>query len=219
MLGLYRKFAEDVATVRQPRRMAFFGGVVYPNDKRELICRNEKTAFVVADDVYMYYVDNEALWYAKGEDLSRGIDAVYRIDVNNIFDLRKGIIDKDGYFLYVDNGYMYCETRIGDAVKLCALESVGSLLTLTGKRRDMTVEQLEGILGAECGYRRYTETAFYKDIACLHSLVGELVEERGRDWYASPVSAQIIATVIRMCCEMKKTVSQPLTKLVQREWI
>lgn len=93
MLSLYRKFAMDAVSIKRPRKMHFAGCELYPNERRELVCKTNQSEFVVADDVYVYYADDNAIWYSRCEDLSRGMDIVYRIDVNNIYDRRKGIID------------------------------------------------------------------------------------------------------------------------------
>ena len=39
MLSLYRKFAMDVASIKRPRKMHFAGCELYPNERRELICK------------------------------------------------------------------------------------------------------------------------------------------------------------------------------------
>lgn len=217
MLSLYRKFAMDVASIKRPRKMHFAGCELYPNERRELVCKTNQSEFIVADDVYVYYADDDAIWYSRCEDLSRGMDIVYRIDVNNIYDRRKGIIDDDTYFLYVENGYMYCENNMGDSLKLCALESIDSLSNLTGRKKELSIKNVENALGSEIGFRRYTDTEFYKDINELHSLVGALDEERKAEIYTSSISAKIIAKVIKMCCEMNKNISRPLQKIIEKE--
>lgn len=145
------------------------------------------------------------------------MDLVYRIDVNNIYDRRKGIIDDDTYFLYVKDGYIYCENNIGASLKLCALESVDMLSDLIGRTKSLSIKNIENAIGSEIGLRRYTDTEFYKDLNELHSLVGALDGERKAEIYTSSVSAKIIAKVIKMCCEMNKNISRPLQKIIEKE--
>lgn len=217
MLSLYRKFAMDAASIKRPRKMHFAGCELYPNERRELVCKTNQSEFIVADDVYVYYADDDAIWYSRCEDLSKGMDLVYRIDVNNIYDRKKGIIDDDTYFLYVKDGYIYCENNIGDSLKLCALESVDMLSDLIGRTKSLSIKNIENAIGSEIGLRRYTDTEFYKDLNELHTLVVALEAEKNVGLYTSSISAEIIAKVIKMCCEMNKNISQPLQKIVEKE--
>lgn len=52
MLSLYRKFAMDAASIKRPRKMYFAGCELYPNERRELVCKTNQSEFIVADDVY-----------------------------------------------------------------------------------------------------------------------------------------------------------------------
>lgn len=217
MLGIYRKFPLSAASINRPKTMYVSGYKIFPNEHRELICKTSQSSFVIAEDVYAYYADENAVWYSTCEELSQGIDVVYRVDINNITERRRGIIDDDTYFLYVENGYMYCENNTGDSLKLCALESIDSLADLRGRKKELSIKNLETALGCECGFHRYTDTEFYKDLNELHLLVGALDEERKAEIYTSSVSAEIIAKVIKMCCEMNRGISRPLQKIIEKE--
>ncbi len=217
MLSLYRKFALDAVSIKNPRKIVLEGCEIYPNESRELICTNGKVSFTVAEDVYAYCSDGKALWYSKYEDLICGRDLVYRIEVNDVYNRRRGIIDSDGYFIFNENGYLYCENNGGELMKLCAIETVNSFYCLTGLNKGLTVKQIENALGAECGIHQYNDIEFYKDLNQLHGLISLLEKEKLSQTRISFVAAEIIAKTIKMCCEMNEYVSYPLERLIKKE--
>ena len=216
MLGLFRKFPFAAACVKSPKAMRMFGCEILPNEKGELICKTEQSAFVISDDVYAYYADNTAVWYSKGGDLARGADIVYRVNVNDLSDQKRGVIDQEGSFLYEEDGYLFCAPSEGEVQRLCSVKALDPLSCLLNPNSEPGIRHMENLFSAESRGVPYSDGAFYKDLNELHALVSSLDEERSKELLTSSVSARLIIKVIETCCKMNKNVSEPLKKIFER---
>lgn len=216
MLGLQRKFGDEVICVDNPQTLHLGSTELYINDKKALVCKAGRTSFVICDSVFVFYAENRLIWYTRYDELAEGVDVVYCMNMDSCVQ-RRGIIDEDGYFLYINDGAIYCENKDGDSMKVCTVDGVGYLAALTQTKDDMSICGIEKAFGMRYGFYRYTDAEFYKDLNDLHTMVSSIDEERQSNEYNSTLFANIIFKVIKVCCKMDKSVSKRLKALVKKE--
>ncbi len=217
MLSLHRKFGQGAVLASAGQKIPCPAGMVYANPCRELICDNLKTQFTVGEDVYIYFADHKAIWYSCYKDLQQGNDLVVRVDVNNISLARKGILDEQNRFLFMENQTIYCLGDDGVCQPLFRADSLSELLRHTRPMGDITLLQLETVMDSAPHFEPYGKEEFLEDITQLYSLVHQLKEERQTPGYTSPASAQIIGLVAKMCGKNKRNFTIPLAKLMEEE--
>lgn len=211
----FKKVYTKVGACQQP----FPNGKLVLNSDHSLVYKMDiGSSCGVDDDVEAYAIDERNnIWYSKYTDLTQGKKTVYKFSFSE-FSLRmKGVIDKQGGFIYRENDNVYRESKTGEKRMFVDVSALKDLMAIDNDMKYLTVEKIEHTVSFYMNDKEYSNEELLDDMLDLYNWMTVLCGEAQRGKDINSVASELILKIFRLCsCCKDRSRSDIVSELRER---
>lgn len=217
MIALSNRFEREHISLLNPVDSPM--GTVYWNDERELLCAMPNGGTCgLGNDVFAFACDSSGVWYVTCEDIQTDKSWVYWLDAENVLAPKRGLLDGEGNFLFVEDNVLHRVDKAGKRVAVSDTNTLNRLASYENGLRPLTLAQIADLIATDQIITGKGPVEMYPFMLEMHRLVGELSHTNHLRGLSSSTAIRMILRLIAVCNRAQIDVQKELVYTLRRSF-